>query len=285
MKLFLLFILISTTLQARRVMVTTFDPYVNKPENGSQLAARALSQLPSTPDVEYVFCNLPVVYDLAVAKAQECYEQMNPKPDMVISTGENGCALRLESIFRNIDQSELRDNLQNIRREQTIDVNAQAYEISTLPLTDMYCAGIDPSLSKRMVASKDPGNFVCNNTAFQLNRFFKDRQIPYGFIHVPFPESEGCNVNFQEVARTMNTVIRAGIASLNRNSPEGSPLSCDIQIPFVQQVATLENVARINCENQMQIALENLPVARAPSSPDIQKENSPTVHTPKQLDP
>ncbi len=273
MKLFILFILLSTTLHARRVMVTSFEPFPGRSDNGSQLTVDALNQLPSTPDVEYVYCTLPILYDQAALKAQECFENMNPKPDMVISTGENGCNLRLESKFMNLDaNAALADNSGIRRYFNRIDRSAPFHELSTLPLTDMYCAGIDPSVARRVTASDNPGNFVCNNTAFILNRFFKERQIPYGFIHVPMPRSQDCQVEYPDVAQTIHTMIRAGVSALNRNTPEGEPFSCEVQIPLVQQVATLENVARINCENQMQRALQNIPGAE--KAPFIPKQNT-----------
>lgn len=170
-----------------RVLVTAFEPFGGRDVNNSARIAEALKNAKAVygPDVEIELCILPVVYDEGAAKAKACYERMMPKPDAVISLGEAGCDLRLETAAHNDDDTPgFPDNAGNIREGKPILADGPKSIGFDLPVQQMFCA-LDAGAQDAADVSKTPGGFVCNNTAYHLANFFQGTGVRYGFIHVP----------------------------------------------------------------------------------------------------
>lgn len=211
-------LLFSTETFARRILITSFEPFGDRTINGSHEAAKALTayNTPLAEGVEYVICQLPVEYDLASEKAKQCYEQMDPKPDMVLSLGEGGCDIRLETRGVNFDNTPSADNGGNVRLEQTIDANGRPYEVFNMPVADMFCA-TEVEVGPPHRASTDAGYYVCNNTAYNLARHFKPMNVPYGFIHVPV--TERCQYSTpMSVAEKLNRMTDAALNVIHQNN-------------------------------------------------------------------
>lgn len=170
-----------------RVLVTAFEPFGGREINNSARIAEALQNAKAVygPDVEIELCILPVVYDAGAAKAKDCYEKMAVKPDAVISLGEAGCDLRLETAAHNEDDTPgFPDNAGNVRDGKPILANGPKSIGFDLPVQQMFCA-LDAGAQDAADVSKTPGGFVCNNTAYLLANYFKGTGVRYGFVHVP----------------------------------------------------------------------------------------------------
>lgn len=169
----------------RRVLVTAFEPFDGRPENNSTRIANAMKAHPELfAGVEVVTCILPVVYDEGANAALKCLDAMEPKPDMMVSLGEVGCKMQLETnAFNKDDVPGSPDNAGNIRSDRTIVEGGPDKLGFTFPGQAMYCA-----LSKEDREHVQPStsmNYVCNNTAYRLGTAMRQAGIPYGFIHVP----------------------------------------------------------------------------------------------------
>lgn len=234
----------------RRVMLTAFEPFGGRPDNGSKIVAEKLASEHNDADVEYVTCVIPVEYDKAAARAKECYDQMTPKPDVVISTGEGGCDIRVETKAMNYDDTpRFADNAGVERVEAPININTTPYEFLTLPVQDMVCAVDDVQVGPPVNTSTWAGYYVCNNTAYHMSRYLKPQGVPFGFIHLPVPSS--CEkYSADDTATVLNKMIRAGVRSMELRAGTDGKLACEIpNFSYPQGTQDLMNIARAACEN------------------------------------
>ena len=172
--------------QARpKILISTYEPFgganVNWSENIANVTRKKLTQ--QGFDVE--ICRLPVVFDVAAAALKTCYQNMNPKPEQVISLGESDCTVRLETVAHNLDHNQVTpDNAGAFRSGLRIVKGGPQSIGMSAPVIDMYCS-LKPKDRRDIEISKSPGAFVCNNTAYLTALYLKSRDVPYSFIHVP----------------------------------------------------------------------------------------------------
>ena len=195
----------------KRVMLTAFEPWNGASQNGSEVVASTILRKKLGGDgIEYSLCILPVEYDRASLKAEECFEKMNPKPDVVISLGEGGCNVEVEVRAHNLDNDSTPNNAGVVHQHHVITPGSDPEEYLTLPVADMICA------SRAVIApvttpSLSPGYYVCNNTAYHMAEYLNPQQVPFGFIHVPRVH---CDTDPEVTAQKIHTMIRAAIRSV-----------------------------------------------------------------------
>lgn len=198
------------------VLLTAFEPFGGRAQNGSELVARELDGR-TIDGVEYKVCLLPVEYDRAASVAKACYEKMPTPPDLVLSTGEGDCSVRVETRAHNLDDTPFfSDNAGEQRENMVIELGAPEHEPLMLPAEAMVCAS--GSLSKPVVrTSVSPGYFVCNATAYRLARYFNPKKVPFGFVHLP---TANCGVHPQ---RTSGIVHRMAAEALRLEQAKAFP--------------------------------------------------------------
>lgn len=189
-----------------RVMITGFDPFDGRARNNAWDVAQAVTTRGELgPDVVVSTCHIPVVYDQGAQTAESCYEQLETKPDVVISLGEAGCSLRMETAAHNVDDTPgFPDNAGNIREGTPIDPDGPAHIGFNLPAPEMYCE-LSSHDRKATEVSETPGGFVCNNTAYHLARYFDGKPVQYGFIHVP---ASDCGADAADPQRTAKQIAK-----------------------------------------------------------------------------
>jgi len=235
------------------VLLTAFEPFKGQSVNNSTIVARMIEKEQSQlgADVKVQVCILPIEYDDAAKAAENCYNQMNPKPTIVLSMGEGGCHLTIETRPLNKTDSEL-DNFGRTAGGPLIDPNGPQTMGFDLPLYQMYCA---LSLSERdyVDISNDMGAYVCDNTAFKLSEFFTKKnqrsyqnavsifekyRVQYGFIHVQPPECGQLVENFPRhnadyIIKMLRAAINARRVSKMKdqysNCPESDAMPIDVQ--------------------------------------------------------
>ena len=220
-----------STVSDIHILVTAFEPFNGSKENGSKIVARELLLLNDTDiktDVAasanlsekkasriiYHTCILPVTYDKAFEKAKECFLNLNPKPDLVVSSGEGSCDFRLEIRAHNLDDMWLKDEDGVVRRGHTVEENAPENEQLTFPVADMFCATKFP-IAPRLSTSLSPGHYVCNNTAFHMARWLKPQQVPFSFFHLP---TSSCDAKPADTAQKFDLAVRAALRALSINT-------------------------------------------------------------------
>ena len=194
-----------------RVMVTGFQAFDGREVNNSWRIAQALGEAAGS-DFDIVTCELPVVYDRGAEVARGCFEKMEQKPDLVISMGEAGCDIRLETAAHNKDHTPgFPDNEGNIRSDKAIEEGGPPSIGFNLPVQAMYCA-LPPEDREKVDISETPGGYVCNNTAFLLSRFFQQLDIPFAFVHVPAAAYCGEGGDPKKNAAVLAQMLRGAVA-------------------------------------------------------------------------
>lgn len=162
------------------VLITAFKAFDGNRKNGSREVARQIAKDLESESSRFTvsICILPVEYKRAAEVAQVCYKKLSATPAMVISLGEHGCHIAVETKFKNLDDELEPDSAGVLRRNKKIDPNGPDHYETSLPLAQFQCA-------MPFVPSTDAGTFVCNDTAYRLASYFEPSKIPYGFIHVP----------------------------------------------------------------------------------------------------
>lgn len=174
----------------KHVLLTSFEPFDGRADNGSDLAAQFLFRQ-NDPCIVYHSCLLPVVYERSAQAAKTCFEQMSPIPDAVVSLGEAQCDLRVETKAHNLnDVPGFPDNDHQVREGQPIEIDSKGDVLFSFPTASLYCGSHVP-VGPATRPSVTPGFFVCNDLAYRLARFLKPRQVPFTFIHVPTTSCPG----------------------------------------------------------------------------------------------
>lgn len=192
------------------ILVTAFQPFGGSKVNLSKSVALELKK--KLPNVE--ICELPVVYDQAADAAIACFEKLKTKPSLVLGLGEGSCALRLETSAENLDNTpKFPDNGGNVRTSTPIMAGGPEKVSFSLPTEAMYCS-LDKEDRAAITPSKSAGNYVCNNTAYRLSRYFSERQIPYGFIHVPHSK---CDEKLRDPQKNAELISKMLAAASSQN--------------------------------------------------------------------
>ena len=215
----ILFVVAQPAAAIQRVMLTAFEPFNGANENRSYDVARFMKQELEAKGFEVIICLLPVVYDAGATAAESCFERQSPKPDLVLSMGEAGCAIQMETAGINRDSTPgFPDNSGNIRTGHAIIQDGPAKVGFKEFVSSMYCTA-DPSLRRHISVSASPGGFVCNNVAYSFGSYLHERNIPYTFIHVP---NSPCSEPTQRAVPTA-TVLSSMVMSYSQRHPVRSP--------------------------------------------------------------
>jgi pyroglutamyl-peptidase len=193
------------------VLVTAFEPFGKDRSNSSELAVKALAKLPALKEKgnDLHVCILPVLFEKAAKVAEKCLERMDPKPSLIISTGQTpDCQMALETRFQNLDDSLDPDNAGKAPHRIKIEKTGPKYTVPTLPLAEMYCA----SRKGELRLSTDADTYVCNDLAYRLARKLEPKKIPFGFVHIPQTSCRG--ITTKKNAERLSRLLLAGVSSL-----------------------------------------------------------------------
>ncbi len=165
------------------ILLSYFDAFNRAPFNNSEKIAQSLEQKFIKNDgIKLTLCPLPTIYDEAYLRLEDCLKGQDQIPDLVISLGEGGCDLKLETSLKNLDYSFGPDNIGQERFNSPIITEGSLQLPLKYPAMLMYCA-LKNGDRKNIEISNSAGSFVCNNTAYKMRHYYPD--INYGFIHVP----------------------------------------------------------------------------------------------------
>ena len=208
-------LLIATSALANDViLITAFEPFGGSFVNQSRSVGEALTRIIKAKGIngnslDTQLCILPVVYDKGAIVAEKCYQAMTRKPKVVLSLGEGGCSINLETQARNWD-SDGPDNDGNDRTGSVIIAGDPEFFALGFPIDKMLSL-VPTAYSSRVVRSTDMGGYVCNNTAFNLGEYFKNEPTTYSFIHVPNSDcgsaTKNAETNAQIIAAMLGAVL------------------------------------------------------------------------------
>lgn len=202
----------------KRVILTHFDPFGGASANASKSAARAAEVLLGS-EFEVHVLELPTVYDVATTRALEAIGRIERESGRataaVISVGEGGCDLRLETQAHNRDSTPgLADNAGAIRNLRPIEADGPQQVAMPFPVKEtLGSLGLSEQEALLTRLSDDPGAFVCNNTAYRMARYFSkpDAGGLYTFIHVPNHRCDSPELNTELSASVIAKVVRRAL--------------------------------------------------------------------------
>lgn len=165
-----------------KILLTGFDPFGGEQVNPAQEAVKQVS----APDFELVKLTVPTVFEEAAQVVLDAIE--SHKPDAVVCVGQAGGRSQItpERVAINVIDARIPDNAGSQPEDCPVEKDGPAAYFSTLPIKDMVsameAAGIPAAISNTA------GTFVCNCLMYRVLHALaaSGRQIPAGFIHVPY---------------------------------------------------------------------------------------------------
>ena len=164
-----------------RVLLTGFAPFGGETVNPSWQAASAV-QAPE--GMELLRLELPTEFAAAPALALEALRR--EQPDAVLCLGQAGGRdrLTLERVAINCMAAAIPDNAGVWPTDQPVDPAGEAAYFTTLPIRRMadamQAAGVPAGISN------SAGTFVCNALLYRLLRAPETKDVPCGFLHLPY---------------------------------------------------------------------------------------------------
>lgn len=212
--LFLGLLITQITWAKPTVLVSFFDPFGKAPVNNSETVANLLVAKSANLPFEIKLCKVQTKFDVSVEELRDCIAALPERPILVVSLGETGCDVKIETLGRNLDRTRGADNAGVERKNSPIVEGADAAVGFTYPLPNMYCA-LPEANRKALIVSNNAGSFVCNNLAYQMAWFETD--LNFGFIHVPDHSCRNLAAKNQLAVETLLTMLDGGVkASLAR---------------------------------------------------------------------
>ncbi len=215
MKLLLLGLFLTQITWAKpTVLVSFFDPFGNGPVNNSETMAKMMVAKSANLPYDIILCKVQTKFDVSLEELRDCVASLPEKPVLVVSLGETGCDVKIETMGRNLDRTRGADNA-GVERRNTAIVNGGDPAVGlTYPLPEMYCA-LPEASRKSLIVSNNAGSFVCNNLAYQMA--WNENELNFGFIHVPDHSCKNLELKNKLALETLLTMIEGGVkASLER---------------------------------------------------------------------
>lgn len=185
--------------QAREVVLLSgFGPFGGYRTNSSWMIAQSLAQrLSANPDIDVHTCLLPTTYAGAYPKLQDCYERLPAQPTLVLSMGEGPCELTLETQVYNMDHNPRGSLLRGgsnpdnagVRRFRRTIIAGAPFSVGLRVDAEAAFCSLTAQEEASTAISATPGNFVCNNAAFQFT--WNHPEVPFTFAHVIGQKCDG----------------------------------------------------------------------------------------------
>lgn len=205
---------------ARRpvVLVSYYDAFQKSEFNNSEKVALGLAaSLSREPTFEIKLCALPTSFERGYAALEECYKALESAPIMYLGLGEYGCAMKIETMVRNVDKNtKIPDNDGTLRNGEIIPGSPKVLGLN-LPAPEMYCA-LGEKVRGDVEVSNNAGSFVCNSTAYKFSHYYQE--IPSGFIHVPSNHCKGLEEKTRTAVTNLKLMLRTAIRTLETRDAE-----------------------------------------------------------------
>ncbi|MBN1160221.1 MAG: pyroglutamyl-peptidase I [Candidatus Diapherotrites archaeon] len=173
----------------KRVLITGFDKFGNNTTNSSGDIARTFNGK-KNEKYEVRGVMLPTVYNTAVQRLKEEIDSYNPDVVMCLGLFGGRPNITVERVAINVTDEDMADNEGNIIQNEPILENGETAVFSTLPVTNIVKTLRENGIPAAV--SNTAGTFVCNHIFYNLITYLKSKgkNIPAGFIHVPFLPEE-----------------------------------------------------------------------------------------------
>lgn len=161
------------------VLVTAFGPFADVERNPSaDLLAELLRRRPLASEL------LAVEYESAGRKVEELIETHRPRIALLLGVARRAETARFETVARNVDDCETRDNQGCLRSGEVIVPGGVERLETGLPhewLARIRAAGLE------IETSDDAGGFLCNHVFYRARSTIErlGLRCACGFLHLP----------------------------------------------------------------------------------------------------
>lgn len=191
------------------VLVTGFDAFNSQSINPTE---KIVSDLPKNIDNHTIYTLiLPTVQYTSIELLMAEIETRSP--DVVLMLGQAGgiSNFHIERVAINVDDFRIPDNHGNQPIDTPIYSDGEAAYFSTLPIKTIVQTLNE--VGYKSTVSNSAGTYVCNHLfygcAYNINKLNKN--IRYGFIHVPFETSQA---NDNQASLPLQTMVEAIVLCL-----------------------------------------------------------------------
>lgn len=166
----------------KKLMVTGFDPFGGETINPAWEAVKLLPN--HIEGLEIFKFQVPTIFgkaaDIALKQASVLH------PDAILCIGQAGGrnAITPEMVAINLQYAAIPDNDGQMPKDQPVCPDGPSAYFSTMPVRKMAQAITDLGLPAAV--SYSAGAFVCNDLLYSLLHHYHEKNIPVGFIHVPY---------------------------------------------------------------------------------------------------
>lgn len=188
----------------KHLLITGFAPFGGETINPSWEAVRRLPD--ALGGVVLHKMELPVEFTAAADLLWAEVERL--RPDAVLSVGQAGGrdAVTPEFVAINLRHGRIADNAGVQPRDEAIVPGGPAAYFATVPVRRMTEAGEKTGVPCR--CSYTAGTFVCNEVLYTLLHRLRDRNVPAGFVHVPYlPEQGSPSLTLEEMIRALEAMV------------------------------------------------------------------------------
>jgi pyroglutamyl-peptidase len=206
------------------VLITGFEPFAGLDYNPSADIAAALDGK-EIGGRRIVGRLLPVDFALYRAKLEALLQEISPEIYIGFGLASGEDMIRIERFGVNLADFDIPDNAGARHTGREIEPKGPAARASTLPCAEIRAALLDAGIPARL--SNSAGSYLCNATLYSALGLCTARQIPCGFVHLPYAS--------EQVAE----LLRAGNGPLNGESAAPS-------LPIEMMVAAAEIVLQVS---------------------------------------
>lgn len=200
----------------KTLLLTGFGPFGEIKENPSLLLVRELEKTLVLPDdFRLVTQILPVVYDEAGQQTRNLIRSKNP--DILISFGVAASRdnISLERVALNLQDADIPDNADVLKRGDLIDpIGPKAY-FSNLPLKDLQ--SVCETAGGATAVSNHAGGYICNEVFYVAAQEIEALGLStrFGFIHLPeIAETAQMELKHDFDLSMLSKAIQAGLSWL-----------------------------------------------------------------------
>lgn len=238
-------LLLPTAYARETVLLTGFTPFGRAQRNNSWEVAQAAAQnlRQQRPDLDVHTCLLDTTFRQAAVELDACIQALPTTPAFVLSLGEGPCKVHFETQVYNLDHNPKRpgispDNEGVYYTNHTIIPGAPFRVGLAWNPQAAYCS-LSPKERAFVKVSSTPGNFVCNNAAYQTS--FRHPEINFAFTHVI---GQACGGNRREmIAKATNIVTKTVLSQL--------PQTQVVRLPVDRGgIEEMSRAATSDCEKQ-----------------------------------
>lgn len=182
-------------------LVTGFDPFGGQKLNPARELVFSLPE--RIKDTEIRKLELPTVFQKAADTVLAEAERL--RPDMLLLVGQAGgrAYVTPEKLAINLRDASIPDNEGNRPLHEPVVPGGPDAYFTTFPVHEALKRMEDMPIRLSLSA----GAFVCNDTFYLCLHHLKIKNIPVGFVHVPFfPEQAGNGVPCMEKALALSVL-------------------------------------------------------------------------------